>query len=438
MIAWEKFFAFEEENGLFQLEEEGLHIWDIVRHEIYVDFIFEELRDRPSKQRLGEKLIFSVRRIAYLLAFLFRKARPNLFVIYSRDRAADGRFYDKNANDFLQRLQRDSHVIETFEGHSIRYAYPVSLLNPASLFNRFYFHLSRKRDYSALVEKVNAGLGLKWDNRRVNRVISYYKSERLFYSWLLSFKPPGRIYVTNSQQKALFAVARKKGIETIEFQHGLIDQGHICYNYPATAEPGQIYVPDMLLTFSSFWTRDTHYPVKRIIPIGNTVFANLDKYDKPFDPGSKSVGFMSAEVFGLKLVELAIDYALLNKSDTILFKLHPNEFSRVKEYKEVFSSYPNIRVMTNEQPTEEVILSCDAIVLIQSTVAYQALQAGIPVFIYKKMTYYRHAHIFGSPNVRLIENARQIIVTHHATRGPDDIFFERFDESAYHRLSNFT
>jgi hypothetical protein len=137
------------------------------------------------------------------------------------------------------------------------------------------------------------------------------------------------------------------------------------------------------------------------------------------------------------LMGLAKEYAELNPADDVIFKLHPNEFPHQRKFEDLFRNYPNIRVVTNEYPTEEVIQSCHAIVLIQSTIAYQALQAGIPVFIYKRMTYYRHAHIFGSPNVTLIENARQIAVTGSA-RHSEDIFFERFDESVYHRLSNLT
>jgi hypothetical protein len=38
----------------------------------------------------------------------------------------------------------------------------------------------------------------------------------------------------------------------------------------------------------------------------------------------------------------------------------------------------------------------------------------------------------------LIDNARQIVVTSDNTRDARDIFFEQFDESVYHRLSNPT
>jgi len=429
--------AFEEKNDLFQLEEDGLYIWDILRFHVYVNYMWDNFRDQQPKQSAFGLLLKLIRRLVYLIRFLFRPARPHLFYLHSRDRQPGGRFYDKNAHDFLQRMAGESHILETCEGRGMRYVYPVSLFNPANLFNRLYYWLYRERDYSGLVELINRELDLKWDNRNINRHISYFRSERIFYNWLFRMKKPKRVYVTFNLPKALYCAARESGVETIEFQHGIIDRGHIAYNYPAAIRAGgRVYCPDLLLTFSGFWCRDINYPVKRIIPVGNTVLADVEITGKTFDPESRVVGFISADVFGHSLAELAIQYAQLHPNDHILFKLHPNQFSRRKEYYKLFQHYPAILVITNERPTEKVILSCDAIVLIQSTIAYQALQAGIPVFIYKRMTYYRHAHIFTSPNVRLIDDARQVVLSNKkVSPGPDDIFFEEFNERVYLLLS---
>jgi len=440
LMHWEKFLAFEEENHLFQLKEDGLYIWDILRFPVYLDYMWENFRNQTPRQKLRTKLKLSVTRLAYLVTFLFSRSRPNLFLTNSRDKTPDGHFYDKNADDFLQRLHLDSHIIETYQVKARNYAYPVSLINPTSLFNWLYRLLHRKQDYSVLLEQINSSLNLKWDNKTINWHLGHFKSEKLFYTLLFRFSKTKRVYVTqNGIQKALFSAARDSGVQSVEFQHGIIDPGHIAYNYPASIVSGaEIYVPDLLLTFSEFWTQDINYPVKKIIPAGNTVFANVSAYHKEFNPQSKCIGFISSDVFGLKISKLATEYAALNDKDNILFKLHPNEFAMKSFYDETFRDFPNIRVITNEQPTEEVILSCDAIVLIQSTIAYQALQAGIRLFIYKRMTYYRHAHIFNSPNVQLIDNARQIVVTSDNTRDARDVFFEEFDESVYHRLSNPT
>jgi hypothetical protein len=437
VIHWEKFLEFEAENDLFRLEEEGLYIWDILRFHVYVNYMWDNFPDQKHGQSIVALLLKSMRRMAFLVNFLFRRSRPNLFFLHSRDRQSDGRFYDKNATDFLRRMAGESHILETCEARGMRYLYPVSLYNPANLFNRIYYWLYRGRDYTGLVEKINSRFGLNWNNRIVNRHISYFKSERLFYNWLFRLKRTKRVYVTFNLPKALYCAARENEVETVEFQHGIIDRGHIAYNYPAGIHAGgRVYCPDMLLTFSGFWCRDINYPVKQIIPVGNTILADVETAGKSFDPDSRVIGFISADVFGLSLAELAIEYTQLNAGDHILFKLHPNQFDRKKEYDRLFRDHPAIRVITNEQPTEKVVLSCDAIVLIQSTIAYQALQAGIPVFIYKRMTYYRHAHIFASPNVRLIDHARQILFTsQQASPHPNDVFFEEFDERVYLLLS---
>jgi hypothetical protein len=434
---WEKFLEFEVKNDLFLLEEDGLYIWDILRFHVYLNYMWDNFPDQQARQPMAGLLIKSWKRLIFLIRFLLRPSRPNLFYLHSRDRQPDGRFYDKNANDFLQRLAGESHILETCEAPKMRYQYPVSLFSPANLFNRWHYWFYRRRDHSALVEKINAELGLHWDNRAVNRHISYFKSERLFYKWLFRMKRTKRVYVTYSLPKGLFCAARESGVETVEFQHGIIDRGHLGYHYPPGIRAGgRVYCPDLLLTFSGFWCHDINFPVKQIIPVGNTVLADIEMTGKIPDPDSRVIGFISADVFGHSLAGLAMEYARLHPRDQLLFKLHPNQFSRKKEYCKLLGDYPNVRVITNEQPTEKVILGCDAIVLIQSTIAYQALQAGIPVFIYKRMTYYRHSHIFSSPNVRLIDHARQIILSNqHVAPGPDDIFFEEFDERVYLLLS---
>jgi hypothetical protein len=400
--------------------------------------MWDNFPEHRPKHRTVDLVYRQVLRLGSLILFLFRKPRPNLFYLHSRDRMPDGRFYDRNAHDFLQRMAGESHILETWEAPNLRYVYPVSLFNCAFLLRRVYRQFYRRRDYSPLVEKINSQLGLHWDNEEINRQIAFFKGERLFYRWLFRWKKTRRVYVTFDVPKALYCAARESGVETVEFQHGIIDGGHIAYNYPNQIQPGdKVYCPDLLLTFSPFWCRDTHYPVKRIIPVGNTVLADVEAAGKPFDPESRVIGFISGDVFGSNLADLAMEYVRLNPRDRIFFKLHPNQFTRKKEYYRLFRDHPTIRVITNEQPTEQVILGCDAIVLIQSTIAYQSLQAGIPVFIYKRMTYYRHAHIFHSPNVRLIDHARQIVLPERPGQpGPGDIFFEEFDERVYLLISN--
>jgi hypothetical protein len=436
VIHWKTFLAFEEENDLFELNEDGLCVWDILRFFVYVDFLYGRQTGKHSRGPLMLALWRQVRRLVSLIHFLLRRSRPNFFFVHSRERMPDGRYFDRTANDFLQRMAGKSHILETFDGPQADYVYPVSLFQFHNLFKRFNRPFYRQRDYQFLADMINSQLGLQWDSRRINHYLNDFRSERLFFRCLFRLKPPKRVYVSWNQPKALYCAAREQGIEIIEFQHGIIDTGHIVYNYPKNITRN-VYCPDTLLTYSDFWCRDIHYPVQRIVPVGNSSLAGeVEKGVKPYDPQSRVIAFISGDVFGLSLASLAIDYIRLHPGDRILFKLHSNQLNRRDEYDELFREYPGIEVLTNEAPVEKLIAGWDAIVLIQSTVAYQALQAGIPVFIYKRMTYYRHAHIFDSPNVRLIDNAGQIVLTGKpAEAGPRDVFFETFNERVYQLFS---
>jgi hypothetical protein len=429
---------FEQKNALFQLEEDGIYVWDILRHHVFVEYQWDNYKAQPQlKDPPFRMLILLLRRLGYLILFLFRKSRPNLFYIHSRDRRPDGRFLDRNTHDFLKRMGKESFILETFEGKGVKYSYPVSLINPTSLFNRVYGLFYKKKDYSWLVDKINADLGLQWSNDTVNRHMRYFRSERLFFRWVFRVKKIKRLYVAFNNQKSHYCAARECGIQTIEFQHGIIDRGHLDYNYPPDIDAGsRVYCPDVLLTYSAFWSREVNYPVKQVLTVGNTIAAEMGSAGRQVHPDLRTIGFISADVFGVRLADLAIEYAKLNPGSQLLFKLHPNQFSRRKEYIERFRQFPGIHVITNEQPTSEMILGCDAIVLIQSTIAYEALQAGVPVFIYKRMTYYRHAHIFDRPNVILFDDASEIVLRDRVASATEEIFFEEFDETVYLLLAN--
>ena len=438
MVYWEKFLEFEQKNELFQLEEDGMYVWDILRHHVYAEYQWDNYKAQAQlKEPPFRMLVALLRRFCYLILFLFRKSRPNLFYIHSREKGPDGRFLDRNTYDFLQRMGKDAFILETYEGKGVKYSYPVHLINPASLFNRVYGLFYKKKDFSWLADKINGDLGLQWSNDTVNRHIQYFRSERMFFRWLFRLKKIQRLYVAFNSQKSHYCAARECGIQTIEFQHGIIDRGHVDYNYPPGIDAGsRVYCPDVLLTYSHFWSREVNYPVKQVLAVGNTIAAQIGHAGRPVHPGLLTIGFISADVFGVRLAELAIEYAKLNPGNQLLFKLHPNQFSRRKEYIERFRQFPGIHVITNEQPTGAMILGCDAVVLIQSTIAYEALQAGVPVFIYKRMTYYRHAHIFESPNVILFDDASEIVIKDRVAPATEEIFFEEFDESVYLLLAN--
>jgi hypothetical protein len=429
---------FEQQQELFQLEEDGIYIWDIIRHHVYAEYQWDNYKDQaqlkgPALRMLGTLL----RRAGYLILFLFRKSRPNLFYLHSRDKGPDGRFLDRNTYDFLQRMGKDSFVLETFEGKGVKYSYPVDLINPASLFNRLYKLFYKNKDYSWLVEKINSELGLSWNNAIVNRYMLYFRSEVLFFKWVFRLKKIKRLYVSFNSQKSHYYAARLCGIESIEIQHGVMDYGHLDYNYPpGIVAGGKVHCPDVLLTYGAFWSREINYPVRKVLVLGNSIVSRIRRTGRAAPSGPLTLLFISADVFGVKLSELAIDYVKLHPGSTILFKLHPNQFSRRKEYLDRFRQYPAIRVLTNEQATSELILHCDAVVLIQSTIAYEALQAGVPVFIYKRMTYMRHGLIFDHPNVRLIEDASALVLHEKSSAAEEDIFFEEFDESVYLLIAN--
>ncbi len=120
--------------------------------------------------------------------------------------------------------------------------------------------------------------------------------------------------------------------------------------------------------------------------------------------------------------------------------MHPNQFIEKQYYIDQFSSFENVKVYTNESSIYELLAISNAILVIQSTALYEAYHLNKKAFIYKKQTYYRHKHVFGLPNIYLIDNANEIAEAYNNefvldTRS-QNLFFKNFDSLKFNQFKN--
>ena len=92
------------------------------------------------------------------------------------------------------------------------------------------------------------------------------------------------------------------------------------------------------------------------------------------------------------------------KDLNFVYKLHPNEFSYVEEYVSYFIENTNVKIITDQVDTSTLISQSSLVVLIVSTVVYEALNQQKKVAIYKKINFERQLHLLECPNVYFFNN----------------------------------
>lgn len=440
---WSEFFKFEVQNSLFdETTEDDLYLWDIIRFHVYIKFLWGD--DHKKIDSRKEDWNIRIRRLVLkgysffqLLISLFR-SKDYFFFVYSRDKAEPGNVnYDKNVDDALRHLYKKSLIIETFYKHRIKFKYRNSYYNPVRILIPFFRRLNKYENYERISSLIKSELGIIVSNDDINNWVNNFRLEKKIYTLLFHLKKTKKVFITqNGIQKGLFAAAADLEIPVYEFQHGVIDLGHLAYNYPdIIRDRDKLYLPDYLLLFSDFWKKGINFPVKKIIAMGNSSFAQ-QKDDHSNASLKQAMTVISADVFGDKLIDITIQFASCNPEIKVYFKLHPNQFGQVTIFKNIFNAHKNISVVTDEYSISELVDISKAFLLIQSTAAYEALQSKTAVFIMMQSSYYRHKHIFDLPGVYLIKDINELVNGWKECNKAcsDVLFFQDFDQSLFRQL----
>jgi hypothetical protein len=252
---------------------------------------------------------------------------------------------------------------------------------------------------------------------------------------IFRFKKPKVIFITqNGIQKGLFAAASKFKIPVIEVQHGVIDEGHLSYNYSKNIDytGNKISLPSYFFTFSDFWGKDLFYAVKEIVNMGNSYFSLQNEIE--ISKIERGLLVVSSDIFGENLKELIVDFSQ-KYNLPIFFKLHPNQYFQKEYYQDEFKDYNNVEVYTNNKTVYELLGLSSAALVIQSTALYEALHMKRLGIILRKQTYARHGHIFENSNVYLIDNANELFDALNNNYREDDsgknLFFEEFKNEKF-------
>jgi hypothetical protein len=428
----ERLFSIERRLGLFSDRSAGLPWWDGVRYDVY-DYLFSAVAGtsavQPVRRSLYARTIGWIKRASLrtMLNARSRLFRYDVMVFRAPRQKKNGRPLDPGMDDLVPLCTGRVLTVST---------YP------------HYYHLPRSRRgreakigaaLEGLICALRSELGGAWDEPALRNLIetrlAYFESALNAYRRLFARVRPRLVLLTqNGMEKALFFAAHEAGIRVVESQHGLIGRSHPAYSYPDDVDYGdRSTFPSVFLAFSDYWIHSCFYPAGTSVSIGNDHLMI-----KALPPPTESGGimFVSGDIYHDAMREWVTRLAAAIPDRQIIYKLHPNQRQAIRNIQQEFASFKNIRVIDASISARALLPCVTHVVLIQSTVALEALQAGRRLCILPLLHYRGHKDLFQLEAVTVTPTLEDLIgaLDIPPDFGKSPSFFDPFDAATAAKL----
>jgi hypothetical protein len=165
----------------------------------------------------------------------------------------------------------------------------------------------------------------------------------------------------------------------VELQHGEISEYHMGYHYPNGPKRD---FPDYFLAFGEFWSTTADFPIpdEHIIPVGYPYLERRAKRYEDVTP-ERQVIFLSQGEPGRQLSRFATEFAARDHDWTVVYKLHPGEYSRWRQAYPWLEDAPLRIVDSSDPPLYELFARSRAQVGAYSTALYEGLQFDLDTYV---------------------------------------------------------
>lgn len=418
-----RFMRIEEELALFpdtRVADPGW--WDVVRHDV-MKLVYNQIvgvgPEAPTPPSFAVRLRHLVTRMLLRLDLELRmRWRRHEVLVYRAPRLVrEGRRIDTGLDQVIAACPGRKLIINTFP-----YRYDRSYARAGEL-------APRPAQLDALEQRLRAEFSIELDlDHAVRQRLADFEIGRKRYAQVLARVRPRLVLLNqNGIEKALFRAAREAGIPCLEAQHGLINAAHPAYAYPASVHgAGRAMFPDVMFTFSQFWIDGCHYPARHRIAMGNDVFRPARVAQPPADG---AVLVISALKYHDALVRWLRQSAPRAPDRRFLYKLHPGQASSRAAIEAELADLRNVTVRGTDVTVQAVLAESSDVLLIQSTVAYEAVQAGRRLLIIPEQDYDTHTDLMALQGVEVVADIDALVetLTRPASPRTPQVFFDPFD-----------
>lgn len=388
----------EKQHNLLFIEIGNVKIWQAIRHFIFLkiaqkagtfatahtikDSLFDRLKDLPSFMR--SCLLYN--------PFINRTEREILIFDHSRKNLVDGEYIDIYTKYLIDRLRSEGASFEVYEEPHLNRHYTqkesnrkhmdfiLILANLYAMFFKYRFSQSERNFILRIKKEIDQIFGINFDLLQYfSFEIQKFKALRYLLKKLFDIKNPERIFLlVGYGHTALIKAGRDKNIESIELQHGVINDYHLGYSFPHVEKGSLEYFPDKLYIWDDYWRDMCELPIPEndIEVFG---FEHLNRAKEKYKNTRKianQIIVISQGTIGPKLAYIIRENIDDLKDYTIIYKLHPGEYDRWKTYKSLveIDKYSNIRIIdNNEIPLYKLLSDSSYLIGVYSTVVFESL-----------------------------------------------------------------
>lgn len=172
--------------------------------------------------------------------------------------------------------------------------------------------------------------------------------------------------------------AKENHIKVFEYQHGMIDSGHLAYSYKVNKEYSQNYLPDKFFTFGNYWSESLTLLDCPKISLGYPQYFELP--EQPNKANSDTLKILIVGADDEDILKIALKATKKIKNTKVMIKLHPN-FTKISD--EVTKYLNNdIKIYIN-QNIYPLLSQSDIVICEYSTVAFESIIFKNKLFIMK-------------------------------------------------------
>ncbi len=394
--------ALEERHDLLAKQIRGVYFWKLIRLEVYYQIslhygLLERAHAPIHSSRLARVVNFlNFIKNSFFYGAIHRRVQKDVLIFDSpRKLLIDGDYIDVFTHAFVGDLKADYEIIDIpfYSKHYIKASAQRSYWEYFSLWSygqRFLCPFSLCADEMTLIQKIEQDIretfsaSIKLTNLIRTR-LKIFRMQHYYYLRLFKKRRPKQIYLLPSySNEAMIAAARECGVESIEFQHGVICPQNLAYSFPGHRRVP--YFPDRMIMFGRFWYESTEVPLPRDRVIFNG-FPYLQWEVRRWKSVRKEKGtvlFISQGTIGKRLAAAAFRFAKTVPDMKVIFKVHPGEVKRWRdEYEDLVSAgaLANFSIVENEPGIYELIAKCEFAVSVYSMAVFEAFAFNVKVIL---------------------------------------------------------
>jgi hypothetical protein len=278
---------------------------------------------------------------------------------------------------------------------------PITMTTAAiDLLTALFSRWGGPESISAVAAKIAASLQTDpslqiFTSEHIRLILRRFHWSRRLYGWLLRRIRPEYVLVADTGEFAIWTEAKKLGIKTVEFQHGIYTPHHPDA-VPALAAQyrNNLIMPDQLFLYGEYWKEQLEASdlcTPALVVVGNPrvdrfrpTRANYLASRKNWDVCNL---VLTAQGYDReRLIVFMADFLATLKETfnyALAIKLHPIYDKTKTLYTAAFDANPRIQVLLgSEEPTTfELLARADLHLSISSACHYDALGLGVPTIV---------------------------------------------------------